>query len=92
MNIATFRKMTLDVIQEEGIPEYIPTLILPSEKVVIVLEEIPGDVSHEAAARKWVKDSGHESKEYFLAFKMSDEEIRLEHHKDNSVVETAIIK
>jgi len=58
----------------------------------MALEGIPSDVSDEVAARKWIQDSGYESKEYFLAFKVSDEEIHLEHHKDDSLVETAVIK
>jgi len=91
MNITDFQRMTMRIVQDDGIAEYLPTLILPSEGVVIALEGIPNDINHEDAARKWIKDSGHESKEYFLAFKVSNEEIHLEHHKDNLLIETAVI-
>lgn len=65
MDIAEFRDITIAVIRDGGIAEYIPTLILPAEGVVMALEGIPNDVSDEDAARKWLRDSGHESKEYF---------------------------
>ena len=92
MDIAEFRSITMTVIQDSGIAKYIPTLILPSEGVVMALEGIPDDMSHEEAARQWIRDSGYESLEYFLAFKVSDEEIRLEHHKGDLLIETAVIK
>jgi hypothetical protein len=92
MDIAEFRSITMTVIQDSGIIKYIPTLILPSEGVVMALQGIPDDINHEDAARQWIRDSGYESMEYFLAFKVSDEEIHLEHHKDDSLVETAVIE
>jgi hypothetical protein len=92
MDIAEFKRITEQVIQDNGIPPYIPTLIVPSEEAVMLLRGIPEDMSHEVAARDWVQEMGHESKEYFLAFKVSDEEIHLEHHKEDGMVETATIR
>ena len=92
MDIAEFKRITLQVIQDNGIPPYIPTVIIPSEGVVMALEGIPDDITHEDASRIWIKESDYESKEYFLAFKVSDEEIHLEHHKEDGTVETETIK
>jgi len=92
MDIAEFQRITMTVIQDSGIPPYIPTVIIPSDGVVVALEGIPDDISHEDAARIWIKESDYESKEYFLAFKVSDEEIHLEHHKEDGTVETAMIR
>ena len=92
MDIAEFQRITMTVIQDSGIPKYIPTVIIPSEGVVVAIEGIPDDITHEEAARIWVNESGYELKEYFLAFKVSDEEIHLEHHKEDGVVETAAIR
>lgn len=91
MDLAEFRSITLAVIRDSGIAAYIPTLVLPAEGIVMALEGIPDDMSHEDAARIWIRDSGYDSMEYFLAFKVSDEEIHLEHHKDDLSVETAVI-
>ncbi len=92
MDIAEFKRITMQVIQDNGIPPYIPTLIVPSEEAVMCLRGIPEDISHEDAARDWVQEMGFESKEYFLAFKVSDEEIHLEHHKADGMVDTETIK
>ena len=92
MDIAEFKRITEQVIQDNGIPPYIPTVIVPSEGVVVALNGIPDDITHVDAARIWINESGYDSKEYFLAFKVSDEEIHLEHHKEDGMVETATIR
>ncbi|MBK9006153.1 MAG: hypothetical protein IPM31_04080 [Anaerolineae bacterium] len=91
MDIAEFRSITMTVIRESGIADYIPTLILPAEGVVMALEGIPSDISHEDAARQWIRENGYESAEYFLAFRAAGDEIYLEHRKDNLLIGTAVI-
>ena len=92
MDIAEFKRITLQVIKDNGIRPYIPTVIVPSEGVVVALEGIPDDITHENAARIWINESGYESKEHFLAFKVSDEEIHLEHRKADGTIETEMIR
>jgi len=81
-------EITREIIDKLSFTSFLPTLIIPQTKHVVTSANIPPTVSHEEAAKDLPKKEKLEHEEYFLAFKISDREIKIEHHKLNGTVES----
>lgn len=68
--IEQFIAMTHGIIEEDGFEDYLPTLLLPERKNVLVLEGVPGDEDIESAAKGWAIRSANENEDFLLAFKV----------------------
>jgi hypothetical protein len=72
-----FIAMTHNVINEDGFEDYLPTLLLPDQRKVVVLEaELDGD-NQESAVYDWVANrvSGQES--FLVAFKVDSNHFKV---------------
>ena len=66
MNLKDFVDNTIEVIREDGIASYLPTLIFPDTHEVVAIEGIPDDVDHRQAIQKVILRSGHQEREFFF--------------------------
>lgn len=68
MTLESFAQATINVIREDGIAEYLPTIVLTEPQELRVIEGIPATVDHRTAVQNLVRRSSCESKEFFSAF------------------------
>ena len=81
MNLESFSSATINVIQEEGLSEYLPTLVFVETAEIRVIEGIPDDIDHRTAIQNVVRRAGHNSKEFFFGVLSSPNEITIGHHR-----------
>ena len=70
--IDDFVSITRRIISRDGFDAYLPTLLLPATKEVLVLEGAPNDASLPVTARRWAERRAGPEVDFVLAYK-SDE-------------------
>ncbi len=82
VDLAQISELTAQIIRNDGIENYLPTLIIPKEMCVRVLENAPKGSYQKVDAHDWVRQIDiEEGKEYFLAFKINESSVTIEWHK-----------
>jgi hypothetical protein len=79
MTLQDFAEITMNVIREDGIDGYLPTLVLPDTKHIRVIQGIPDDVDHRDAVQNVVRRSGYETREFFFGVQSTSHEITIGH-------------
>ena len=69
VSLDEFIAMTQRIIAKDGFDDYLPTLVLPARRHIMVLESVPDTVNSEVAARKWAEDKAG-SGDFQLAFRI----------------------
>lgn len=72
MQLDDFANMTLQIIQRNGLDDYLPTACFWEQKKLLVLEEIPAGMDTEVAARSWAQSIARPGESYFLAYRHSN--------------------
>lgn len=70
--IETFVAITHRFIERDGFEEYLPTLLLPLTKKIMVLEGAPDDASLPRIAQRWAEENAGTNADYVVAFKSGD--------------------
>ncbi|MGC3989414.1 MAG: hypothetical protein QM796_07000 [Chthoniobacteraceae bacterium] len=81
MTLDSFAQATINVIREDGIAEYLPTIVLTETQEFRVIEGIPSTVDHRTAIQNVVRRSSYESKEFFFGVCSSPEQITIGHFR-----------
>jgi hypothetical protein len=81
LDIAAFAEITRRVIERDGFDGYLPTLCLPDQKQISVLEGIPPEkLEHvREIAIEWAAKKAQPKEEFFLAYKEDAERFRVVH-------------
>jgi len=72
-----FVNATRQVIAEDGLDTYLPTLLNLTRGDIVVLDDIPDDVDMEAAANHLVTRETKPGDEYLLAYRISATHFRV---------------
>jgi hypothetical protein len=91
MTLESFARVTLNIVQEDGISEYLPTLVLLDTNEIRVIEGIPRDVDHTTAIQNVVRKAGHNLKEFFFGVLSSPKIITIGHHRPGKRPEFMLI-
>ena len=95
MTLDEFTEMTKNVITEDGIAEYLPTLAFPDTKEVRVTQGIPEKVDHRDAIQNVIGRSGHEKREFLFGVRSAYDRVTIGHVRPGEptvfmeIVETA---
>ena len=81
MTLESFADSTIEVIKEDGIDEYLPTIALSKINELRVIDGIPENIDHKEAIQNVVRRSGYDSQEFFWAVLSSPGVITLGHSK-----------
>lgn len=79
MTLESFAESTISVIRDDGIAEYLPTLVFPEAQEFRVIEGIPETVDHREAVQKVVRRSGLDGREFLFGVRSAEGEITLGH-------------
>jgi hypothetical protein len=79
MTLDSFAQATINVIREDGIPEYLPTIVLIETQEFRVIEGVPATIDHRVAIQNVVRRSSYESKEFYFGVRSSPEQITIGH-------------
>ena len=71
--------MTINVIREDGIAGYLPTIVLTKTQEFRVIEGISAAVDHRTAIQDVIRRSGYEAKEFFFGVRSAPEQITIRH-------------
>jgi len=79
MTIDEFATITLRIIKRDGFDEYLPTLCLPAQRLVAVLEDVPDENQKDIRriALKWAAEKAEANEEFLLAFKVDSHHFRI---------------
>ena len=72
MTLDDFANMTLKIVREQGLGDYLPTGCFLEQKKLLVLEAVPASMDTEAAARSWARSIAQPEECYFLAYRHSE--------------------
>jgi hypothetical protein len=87
MTLDSFAQATINVIREDGITEYLPTIVLTETQEFRVIEGIPAIVDHRTAVQNVVRHSSYESKEFFFGVRSAPEQITIGHFRPGQPTE-----
>ena len=87
MTLQDFTDVTLKVVREDGIPDYLPTFAFPDTKQIRTIQGIPAEVDHRDAIQNVVRRSGYEKKEFFFGVRSSPQEIIIGHYRPGQPTE-----
>ena len=87
LTMSDFAELTMAIVQDVGLENFVPMLIDPEQKTIRGLDEIPDGVDHHAAALEWVAALGLDS--YCLAYVQGDE-IRLRWCREGALEEAVL--
>jgi hypothetical protein len=76
-SIASFAEITRRVIARDGFEDYLPTVLYPARRQVLVLEGLPSDSDVEAVSLAWAQSNAVGNEQFFLAFKVSLTEFKI---------------
>lgn len=79
MTLESFAESTINVIRDDGMAEYLPTLAFPEAREFRVIKGIPETVDHRAAVQKVVRRSGLDGREFMFGVRSAEGEITLGH-------------
>lgn len=81
MTLEEFTHITLGVVSDDGIADYLPTLLLPDTRTIQAIEGIPAHVAHTEAIQTVIARSGLEETEFFFGVRSGDGQITTGHHR-----------
>ena len=73
----SFIAITRQVIAEDGIGEFLPTLMFPDRDAVHVLEDASDATSHEIEAVAWRAQMVPAGEDYVLAFRVNEDRFKI---------------
>ena len=74
-------RITLEVIEDDGLDGYLPTLMVPSKKEIRVIEGIPKSKDHRQAIQEVIRQDKLDKKEFFFGVQSGRNEITTGHYK-----------
>jgi len=89
LDIAAFAEITMRAIERDGFDGFLPTLCLPFQKHISVLEGLPVEKLEHVRdiAIAWAEKNAGPDKEYFLAHKEDAERFRIVHRHSGGIEE-----
>ncbi len=91
MTLQDFADITMKVIREDGIADYLPTFALPDTQQIRAIQGIPAEVDHCDAIQNVVRRSGYETREFFFEVRSASQEITVGHFRPGLPPEFMII-
>lgn len=80
MTLNEFTTITLKIVSEQGIADYLPTLALVDTHHMQTIDGIPAHVPHTEAIQKIIARSGFDRKEFFFGVRSGENEITTGHY------------
>lgn len=90
--LQSFASMTVNVLHKDGISGYLPTIVVPSQRSVAVIEGIPVGVADQTALQEKVIEKGLLDLEFWFGVKSGDEEVTVGVYRPGDSTEFALIK
>jgi hypothetical protein len=87
-----FTKVTVNVVQKDGLDGYLPTLMFPATKTVRVIEGIPADIDHRNALQQIIVRDRLHLQEFFFGVQTAGNEITTGHYTPDHVSFMTIIQ
>ena len=87
-----FAKITVNVIRENGLDGYLPTLMVPSTKEVRAIDGIPVEIDHRDAIQDVIVRDGLNSSEFFFGVQTAPNEITTGHYTPERVSFMTIVE
>ncbi|HEX9626486.1 MAG TPA: hypothetical protein VGA00_06060 [Acidiferrobacterales bacterium] len=77
--LENFTRITVTVVQEDGLNGYLPTVMIPATKDIRTIEGIPEDVDHREAIQNYIIRNGFNKGEFFFGVQTGKNEITTGH-------------
>jgi hypothetical protein len=79
MRLEDFAEITQRVIRKDGFDGFLPTLCLPEQKHITVLEGVPDEKQPEirSISLEWARRKAGEQEEFLLAFREDEASFRI---------------
>jgi hypothetical protein len=87
MTLQDFANMTIKVVRDDGVADYLPTFVLPDTQQIRAIQGIPADVDHRDAVQNVVRRSGYETREFFFGVKSAPQQITIGHFRPGQPTE-----
>jgi hypothetical protein len=87
-----FTNITVNVIREDGLNGYLPTLMNPATKEVRAIESIPADIDHRDAIQDVIVRDGLHLGEFFFGVQTAPREITTGHYTPYSASFMTIVE
>lgn len=81
VTLDTFADATIDVVREDGIPEYLPTIVLSAIGEFRVIDGIPAEVDHRVAIQNVIRRSSYDKTAFFFGVRSAPDQITLGHYQ-----------
>ncbi len=85
-SIASFAAITRRVIARDGFDGFLPTVLYPARKAVIVLEGVPASEAFEAIAIRWASEGAHGDEPFLLAFRVDPDHFKIVHRVGSTLM------
>lgn len=75
--IESFIAITRDIIAEDGLEDFLPTLMFPDRNAVHVLENASDAINHETEALAWAGQAVPSDESYLLAYRVDEQHFKV---------------
>lgn len=76
ITLSQFADMTVRILEDGGVEEYLPTLVLSLDRSILTLDGVPSDVDQRNALQEWIVKQGNPP-EYLFAVRGGDNELTI---------------
>jgi len=87
MTLQDFGKMTINVIREDGVAGYLPTIVLTDTQQIQAIEGIPADVDHRDAIQNVISRSALGTREFFFGVQSGPQQLTIGHSRPGQPTE-----
>jgi hypothetical protein len=87
MTLDSFAQTTINVLRDDGISEYLPTIVLTGTQEIRTIQGIPATIDHRTAIQNVIRRAHYESKEFFFGVRSTPETLTAGHYRPGKPTE-----
>lgn len=84
-SIDSFAAITRRVIARDGFDTYLPTVLYPARREVLVLEGAPEGPDLENIGLRWAASGAEDSEDFLLAIKVDEQHFKVFHRSSHGI-------
>jgi hypothetical protein len=84
-SIDSFAAITRRVIARDGFDAYLPTVLYPARREVLVLDGAPEGPHLENIALRWAASGAEDSEDFLLAIKVDEQQFKVFHRSSHGI-------
>ncbi|MDX1952543.1 MAG: hypothetical protein SFY81_10175 [Verrucomicrobiota bacterium] len=92
MTLQEFAEVTIEVLKDDGLEEYLPTVAFPKTRELRVISDIPEDLDHREAIQNLLQRGDFQKTEFFFGVRSGPNQVTIGHSRPNFLTKFLLIQ